>query len=159
MPDQANRQKSVRAKLTPLPMELEGKKVLLVDDSVVRGTTTRLVVDMVRGAGATEVYVAISSPKIKHPCVYGIDMQTRNEFIARREGSDAKIAEAIRADAVVYMTIPRMVDAVRGPTDRVTEFCKACMDGKYPTGDVTPKVLRTIESARATHARHQLEEA
>jgi amidophosphoribosyltransferase len=159
MPDQANRQRSVKAKLTTIPMELEGKKVLLVDDSVVRGTTTRLVVDMVRAAGATEVYVAISAPKIKFPCVYGIDMQTRNEFIARREGSDAKIAQAIDADAVVYMTIPRMVDAVRGPTHRVTEFCKACMDGQYPTGDITSKVLRNIESARATHARHLLEQA
>ncbi len=159
MPDQANRQKSVKAKLTTLPMELEGKQVLLVDDSVVRGTTTRFVVDMVRNAGATEVYVAISAPKIKYPCVYGIDMQTRDEFIARREGSDAKIAAAIQADAVVYMTIPRMIDAVRGPTKRVTAFCKACMDGKYPTGDVTPKVLRNIESTRATHVRHQLEGA
>jgi len=157
MPAQGARTKSVKAKLTTLPMELEGKRILLVDDSVVRGTTTRLVVDMVRRAGATEVYVAISAPKIKYPCVYGIDMQTRGEFLARREGSDAKIAKAIGADAVVYMTIPRMVKAVKGPTERVDAFCLACMDGRYPTGDVTPRVLRNIESARACHAREHLE--
>ncbi len=153
MPDQENRRKKVMAKLTTLPMELEGKKVLLVDDSLIRGTTTRAVVEMVRRAGAVEVYVGISSPKIKYPCVYGIDMQTRKEFLARREGSDKKIAEAIGADAVVYMTIPRMVEAVRGPTSRVEGFCKACMDGDYPTGDVTPAVLRTIESERTRACR------
>ena len=156
MPNQDNRQKSVKAKLTTLPMELEGKRVLLVDDSVVRGTTTRSVVDLVRRGGATEVYVGISAPKIKFPCVYGIDMQTRGEFIARREGSDEKIAKAIDADAVVYMTVPKMVDAVRGPTERVEKFCKACMDGKYPTGDVTPKVLKSIESERSRTSRQEL---
>jgi amidophosphoribosyltransferase len=157
MPQQSDRSKRVRAKLTTLPMELEGKKVLLVDDSVVRGTTTRAVVEMVRQAGAVEVYVGISAPKIKHPCVYGIDMQTRAEFIARREGSDAKIARAIGADAVVYMTIPRMETSVRGPTTRVAHFCQACMDGRYPTGDVTPKVLRSIESERSRAARKILD--
>ena len=158
MPQGANRSKRVKAKLTTLPMELEGKKVLLVDDSVVRGTTTRAVVDMVRSAGAEAVYVGISAPKIKHPCVYGIDMQMRSEFIARREGSDVKIATAIGADAVVYMTIPGMVEAVRGPTTRVSQFCMACMDGHYPTGDVTTKVLRSLESERSRLARTSLDE-
>jgi amidophosphoribosyltransferase len=153
MPGQANRAKSVRAKLTTLPMELEGKKVLLVDDSIVRGTTTRAVVEMVRDAGAREVYLAVSAPKIKYPCVYGIDMQTRHEFLARRMKTDDKIAEAIGADAVVYMTLDDMVSAVRGPTKRVGAFCMACMDGRYPTGDVTPDVLKTLESERTRAAR------
>jgi amidophosphoribosyltransferase len=162
MPGQANRAKSVRAKLTTLPMELEGKKVLLVDDSIVRGTTTRAVVEMVREAGAREVYLAVSAPKIKYPCVYGIDMQTRHEFLARRMKTDDKIAEAVGADAVVYMTLDDMVAAVRGPTKRVGAFCMACMDGRYPTGDVTPAILKNIESERtrasrraeAAHDRH-----
>ncbi len=154
MPDQAQRAKNVRAKLTTLPMELEGKKVLLVDDSIVRGTTTRAVVEMVREAGAKEVYVAVSSPRITHPCVYGIDMQTRGEFIAQPERSDEEIARRLGAEAVVYMTVEDLAEAVRGPTERVRHFCRACMDGRYPTGDVTPEVLATIESERnAVHRK------
>lgn len=153
MPDQSNRKKNVKAKLTTLPMELEGKDVLLVDDSVVRGTTTEAVVSMVRNAGASKVFVGVSSPKIKYPCVYGIDMQTRDEFIARKERSDKGIAQAIGADAIIYLSIDELVEAVRGPTDRIDEFCHACMDGKYPTGDVTPKVLRTLESERNRYSR------
>ena len=80
-------------------------------------------------------------------------MQTRNEFIARKLKTTDKIAQAIGADALVYMTIPEMVKAVKGPTKRIREFCMACMDGNYPTGDVTSDVLRTIESERAREAR------
>ena len=154
MPGQANRTKNVMAKLTTLPMELQGKRVLLVDDSVVRGTTTRAVIKMVRQAGATAVYVGVASPKIKHPCVYGVDMQRRQEFIARKERTDAGIAKALGADAVTYLPVEAMTKAVRGPTTRVKHFCRACMDGKYPTGDVTPAVLRTIESERSAVSRH-----
>nr|MDJ0523570.1 amidophosphoribosyltransferase [Planctomycetota bacterium] len=148
MPDQGNRERNVRAKLTTLPMELEGKKVMLVDDSVVRGTTTKATIQMVREAGATEVYVGVASPKIKHPCPYGIDMQRRAEFVARNNRSEKVIAERIGADAIVYLTINDLVKAVKGPTRRVGEFCHACMDGNYPTGDVTPEVLRGLESER-----------
>jgi amidophosphoribosyltransferase len=153
MPGKEKRARSVRAKLTTLPMELEGKKVLLVDDSIVRGTTTRAVVQMVRDAGAVEVYVGVSSPKILHPCPYGIDMQTRDEFIARIAGSDEGIARAIGADAVVYLGLEDTADAVRGPTQRVQRFCMACMDGAYPTGDVTDEVLETLENERSRAAR------
>lgn len=153
MPGNKNRAKSVKAKLTTLPMELEGKKVLLVDDSVVRGTTTKSVVGLVRQAGATHVYVGVSSPKIKHPCVYGIDMQTKDEFIAKTQRSDKKIAAAINADAIVYVSVDDMSASVRGPTDRVKHFCRACMDGEYPTGDVTAKVLRTLEGERNRASR------
>jgi amidophosphoribosyltransferase len=153
MPANTDRRKSVRAKLTTVPMELEKKKVLLVDDSIVRGTTTREVVQMVRDAGATEVYCAITAPKIQYPCVYGVDMQTRDEFIARKEKTDERIARAIGADAVVYITIEEMVRAVKGPTEKVARFCMACMDGNYPTGDVTPQTLRSIESERSRALR------
>jgi amidophosphoribosyltransferase len=155
MPGQANRVRSVRQKLSPLPLELEGKKVLLVDDSIVRGTTTREVIRMVRDAGAKEVYLGVSSPPIKYPCVYGVDMQTRHEFIARRLKTPDRIAQSIGADALVYMTIPAMVRAVKGPTKRIQQFCMACMDGNYPTGDVTRRVLATIEAERAREARKQ----
>lgn len=98
---------------------------------------------------------AIEAPQgsIKHPCVYGIDMQTKDEFIARREKSDAGIAKALAADAIIYVPLDEMVEAVRGPTTRVTSFCRACMDGDYPTGDVTPSVLKNIESERSRAAR------
>ena len=148
MPDQGNRERNVRAKLTTVPMELEGKKVLLVDDSVVRGTTTKATIQMVREAGATEVYVGVASPKIKHPCPYGIDMQTRSEFVARNNRSEKVIAERIGANGVVYLSINDLVKSVKGPTSRVGSFCHACMDGEYPTGDVTPEVLRGLESER-----------
>jgi amidophosphoribosyltransferase len=156
MPQSSNRAKNVRAKLTTLPMELEEKKVLLVDDSLVRGTTTRTVVDMVRRAGAEAVYVGITAPKIRFPCVYGIDMQRKGEFLARKYPSDRKIAEAIGADEVIYMTVDGMSEAVKGPTTRVQRFCRACMDGDYPTGDVTPKVLRSIESERSRQTRQRM---
>lgn len=148
MPQQENRERSVRAKLTTLPMELEGKKVLLIDDSVVRGTTTKATIAMVREAGAKEVYVGVSSPKIKHPCPYGIDMQTKNEFVARGGRSDKVIAERIGADAIVYLSINDLVKAVKGPTERVGAFCHACMDGHYPTGDINATVLKTLEGER-----------
>jgi amidophosphoribosyltransferase len=119
-----------------------------VDDSVVRGTTTKATIQMVRDAGATAVYVGVASPKIKFPCPYGIDMQTRNEFIARNNRSEKVIAECLGADAIVYLSIDDLVKAVRGPTDRVAEFCHGCMDGRYPTGDITPEVLRGLESER-----------
>ena len=153
MPGQRNRDKNVRAKLTTLPMELEGKKVLLVDDSVVRGTTTKATVAMVREAGAKEVYVGVASPKIKHQCVYGIDMQRRAEFVARKERTDTRIAKALGADAIIYLPVETMAEAVQGPTTRVKHFCHACMDGKYPTGDVTASVLRSIEGERNRAAR------
>ena len=154
MPGQANRKKNVRAKLTVLPMELDGKGVLLVDDSVVRGTTTKSVVDMVRKAGATAVYIGVASPRIKHPCVYGVDMQTRDEFLAKDERSDEDIAKILGADAIVYLPLDDMVDAVRGPTSKVDRFCRACMDGDYPTGDIDEGVLSSIESERSRASRN-----
>ena len=128
--------------------------MLLVDDSIVRGNTTRS--DRPddpgrrRAQGLLRLHRAAAACI---PCVYGIDMQTRDEFIARKAGSDEKIAEAIGADAVVYMSVERMVTAVKGPTTRVDAFCMACMDGNYPTGDVTPEVLATIEAERSRMTR------
>ncbi|MHC4954344.1 MAG: amidophosphoribosyltransferase [Planctomycetota bacterium] len=147
MPKQSERRRSVRHKLSPLPLEIEGKKVLLVDDSIVRGTTMRALIQMVRDAGAVKVYVASSCPPIRHPCVYGIDMSVRGEFVAADRNED-EIAEHIGADALIYAQMEPMVEAAHVGNPSITNFCKACMDGKYPTGDVTDAMLHDIESER-----------
>jgi amidophosphoribosyltransferase len=147
MPTHTERRRSVRYKLSPLRLEIEGKKVLIVDDSIVRGTTMQGLIRMVREAGAREVYVASSCPPIRHPCVYGIDMSVRGEFIAAgREEKD--VEELLGADALLYARIPDMVQAAGVGNPQVMSFCKACMDGIYPTGDVTGEMLADIESER-----------
>jgi amidophosphoribosyltransferase len=147
MPSQTERRRSVRFKLSPLRLEIEGKKVLIVDDSIVRGTTMQGLIRMVREAGAAEVYVASSCPPIRHPCVYGIDMSVRGEFIAAGR-EEKEIEELLDADALFYARIPEMVDAAAVGNPRIKSFCKACMDGAYPTGDVTGEMLADIESER-----------
>ncbi len=147
MPSQAERRRSVRHKYSPLRLEIEGKKVLIVDDSIVRGTTLKGLIQMVRDAGAKAVYVASSCPPIRHPCVYGIDMSVRGEFVA--DGRDEReIERLVGADALVYATIPGMLHAASVGNPGLRHFCKACMDGHYPTGDVTEETLREIESER-----------
>ena len=147
MPSQSERRKSVRHKLSPMRLEIEGKKVLIVDDSIVRGTTMRSLIRMVRGAGAKEVYVASSCPPIRHPCVYGIDMSVRGEFVAV-DRDEREIEKALGADALVYAKIPEMIHAAHVGNPEIGNFCKACMDGDYPTGDVTAETLDEIESER-----------
>jgi amidophosphoribosyltransferase len=147
MPSQAERRRSVRHKYSPMRLEIEGKKVLIVDDSIVRGTTLKGLIQMVRDAGAKEVYVASSCPPIRHPCVYGIDMSVRGEFVA--DGREEKeIERLVGADALVYATIPGMLHAASVGNPGIRNFCKACMDGHYPTGDVTEGTLQEIESER-----------
>ncbi len=147
MPSQSERRKSVRHKLSPMRLEIEGKKVLIVDDSIVRGTTMRSLIRMVRGAGAKEVYVASSCPPIRHPCVYGIDMSVRGEFVAA-DRDEREIEKILGADALVYSTLPGMIHAAHVGNPEIGHFCKACMDGEYPTGDVTAETLDEIESER-----------
>ncbi|MHC4847580.1 MAG: amidophosphoribosyltransferase [Planctomycetota bacterium] len=147
MPKQSERRRSVRHKLSPLRLEIEGKKVLLVDDSIVRGTTMRALIQMVRDAGAREVYVASSCPPIRHPCVYGIDMSVRGEFVAA-DRDEREICEFLGADELIYAHMEGMVEAAHVGNPKITHFCKACMDGEYPTGDVSEEMLHDIESAR-----------
>jgi len=157
MPRQRERRRSVRHKLAPMRLEIEGKKVLLVDDSIVRGTTMRELVHMVRDAGATEVYVASSCPPIRHPCVYGIDMSVKGEFVAAGR-DEREIERLLGADALVYATLPGLVDAATRGNPKIEHFCMACMDGNYPTGDVTEATLAEIESERLrSHARIEAE--
>jgi len=145
MPGQENRSLSVLQKLNPLRSQIRGKHVLLVDDSIVRGTTSKEIVQMVRNAGARSVSLAITAPPLRHPCVYGIDMMTRGEFIARRHPVE-RIRKLIGADALVYQTYQGLVRAV-SPPGETRDFCTACFSGRYPTG-ITRRDLTRLERER-----------
>jgi amidophosphoribosyltransferase len=149
MPSQDSRQAGVRRKLNTIPLEFEGKDVLLVDDSIVRGTTSRRIVEMARNAGARKVYVAITSPPLVSPCPYGIDMATKTDFVAD-DRSVAEVADRIGADHLVYLDIDRMNEAARVGNEKIQSFCNACFTGEYPTGDVTREMLTAIETERNT---------
>jgi amidophosphoribosyltransferase len=141
------RSRSVRQKLNPIAMEFKGKNVLLVDDSIVRGTTSREIVQMAREAGARKVFFASAAPPVRFPNVYGIDMPTRAELIAAHR-SEEEVAREIGADALVYQDLEALKDAVRRANPRLTSFETSCFDGVYITGDITNDYLRTIEVRR-----------
>ena len=147
MPGQAVRSRSVRQKLNPMAMEFAGKNVLLVDDSIVRGTTSREIVQMARDSGARKVFFASAAPPVRFPNVYGIDMPTRAELIAAHR-SEEEVAREIGADALVYQDLEELKDAVRRANPRLTSFETSCFDGVYITGDITSDYLRTIEISR-----------
>ena len=147
MPGQAIRRKSVRQKLNPILMEFKGKNVLLVDDSIVRGTTSGEIVQMAREAGARKVYFASAAPPVRFPNVYGIDMPTRAELIAAHR-SEEEVAREIGADALIYQDLEALKEAVRKANPRLTSFETSCFDGVYITGDVTSDYLRAIETRR-----------
>jgi amidophosphoribosyltransferase len=147
MPGHAVRSRSVRQKLNPISMEFKGKNVLLVDDSIVRGTTSREIVQMAREAGARKVFFASAAPPVRYPNVYGIDMPTRAELIAAHRSED-EVAREIGADALVYQDLEALKDAVRRANPKLTSFETSCFDGVYITGDVTNDYLRAIEIRR-----------
>ncbi|HVJ25685.1 MAG TPA: amidophosphoribosyltransferase [Burkholderiales bacterium] len=147
MPGQAVRTRSVRQKLNPMGLEFSGKNVLLVDDSIVRGTTSREIVQMARESGARKVFFASAAPPVRFPNVYGIDMPTRAELIAAHR-SEAEVAREIGADALVYQDLDALKDAVRRCNPKLTSFETSCFDGHYITGDITADYLRAIELRR-----------
>jgi amidophosphoribosyltransferase len=147
MPGQVQRRKSVRQKLNAIGMEFRGKNVLLVDDSIVRGTTSREIVQMARDAGARRVYFASAAPPVRFPNVYGIDMPTRDELIASGREVD-EVAREIGCDQLIYQDLTALVDAVRAASPRAREFETSCFDGDYITGDVTSSYLASIEHQR-----------
>ena len=147
MPGQAVRKRSVRQKLNPMALEFSGKNVLLVDDSIVRGTTSREIVQMAREAGARKVFFASAAPPVRFPNVYGIDMPTRAELIAAHR-SEEEVAREIGADALIYQDLNELKDAVRRANPKLTSFETSCFDGVYITGDVTTDYLRAIEIQR-----------
>ncbi|MCL2346202.1 MAG: amidophosphoribosyltransferase [Desulfobulbus sp.] len=148
MPGQAMRKKSVRQKLNTVGQEFKGKRVLLVDDSIVRGTTSREIVEMARAAGATRVYFASAAPPVRYPNVYGIDMPTRAELIATGR-SQAQIAAEIGADALVYQDIETLKQSITRLRPDLNVFDASCFDGCYITGDIDDYYLDAIENLRS----------
>ena len=147
MPGQASRRKSVRQKLNAIAQEFHGKNVLLVDDSIVRGTTSREIVQMARDAGARKVYFASAAPPVRYANVYGIDMPSRNELIAAHR-TDAEICREIGADGLVYQSLDDLKAAVREVNPAIVHFETSCFDGHYITGDVTAEYLSHVELRR-----------
>lgn len=148
MPGQALRKKSVRQKLNPIGIEFKGKNVLLVDDSIVRGTTSQQIVQMARDAGANKVYFASAAPPVRYPNVYGIDMPSRDELLATNR-TDEEICAEIGADALIYQDLDALRESITKSNPHLTEFDCSCFDGKYVTGDIDAAYLNRIETARS----------
>jgi amidophosphoribosyltransferase len=147
MPGQGVRSKSVRQKLNAISSEFKGKSVLLVDDSIVRGTTSREIVQMARDSGAKRVIFASAAPPVKYPNVYGIDMPTRNELIAYGR-TEEEVCREITADALVYQDIEAMKRSITDVNPLLKKFEASCFDGEYITGDISRDYLDKVEYAR-----------
>ena len=147
MPGQAVRKKSIKYKLNAMSLEFSGKNVLLIDDSIVRGNTSKQIVKMCKEAGAKKIYFASYSPPVIHPCVYGIDIPTREELIASSNTID-EIAKFIGADRLFYGDLKEVEKACLAGNPELKEMCAACFSGKYPTGDVDAEVLKGVSESR-----------
>jgi amidophosphoribosyltransferase len=147
MPGQAVRKKSVRQKLNAIGVEFKGRNVLLVDDSIVRGTTSQEIVQMAREAGASKVYLASAAPPVRYPNVYGIDMPTKEELVANGRSIE-EIRQFIGADALIYQDVDAMKRVVGALNPRVASFEASCFDGHYITGDVSDADFATMEAQR-----------
>ena len=147
MPGQSVRRRSVRQKLNVIGVEFKGKNVLLVDDSIVRGTTSHEIVQMARESGARKVFFATAAPPVRFPNVYGIDMPTRAELIAAHRSED-EVAAEIGADALIYQDLDALIAAVRQVNPKLANFEASCFDGHYVTGDVTADYLHVVETRR-----------
>lgn len=147
MPGQATRKKSVRQKLSPMETEFKGKSVLLVDDSIVRGTTSREIVEMVRASGARKVYIASAAPEVRFPNVYGIDMPTREELIANGR-TPAEIAQEISADGVVFQDLDELEKVVNALNPNIQGFDSSCFNGIYLTGGIDEAYLQRLSAGK-----------
>lgn len=160
MPGQAVRKKSVRQKLNAMPVEFKGKNVLLVDDSIVRGTTMGEIVAMARSAGAKKVFVASSAPRVCFPNVYGIDMPTRSELLCGDNKDADEVARIIGANKVVYQTVEGLRGALSDMNPDIPDFDCSCFDGRYVTGDIDEQYLRQLElDKRAAKERDKFRKA
>jgi len=157
MPGQAVREKSVRQKLNAIDLEFRDKAVLLVDDSIVRGTTSQQIIEMAREAGARKVYFASAAPAVRYPNVYGIDMPVCAELVASNR-TDAEVAEAIGADWLIYQDLDDLIEAVKYDNGDIEEFDTSCFSGTYVTADVTPEYLTRMEHERSDAEKHKREE-
>lgn len=153
MPNQKARSRSVRYKLTPQRTEIENKTVLIVDDSIVRGTTSREIVKMIREFGAKAIYFVSTCPPIKNPCFYGIDIPSRNELIAATHSEEA-IQHFLGVDGLMYQRLDDLVEAVtRRGQHQIKHPCMACMDGQYICGNITEEKIQRLERQRETDRR------
>ena len=147
MPGQAERKKSVRQKLNAIELEFRGKNVMLVDDSIVRGTTCKQIIQMARDAGAKNVYFCSAAPAVRYPNVYGIDMPSVHELIAHNRSTE-EVADLIGADWLVYQDLDDLIDSVSGGKIKIDQYDCAVFDGVYVTGDIDEQYLQRIESER-----------
>ncbi|MBC8211696.1 MAG: amidophosphoribosyltransferase [Gammaproteobacteria bacterium] len=156
MPGQVQRARSVRRKLNPIEIEFKGKNVLLVDDSIVRGTTSQQIIEMARDAGANKVYMASAAPAVRFPNVYGIDMPAVEELIAHNR-SDQEVGELIGADWIIYQDLADLIAAVQKGNPKITEFDCSCFNGRYVTNTVSIEYLDKIKATRNDSAKNQSE--
>ena len=147
MPGQTQRQKSVRQKLNPIELEFRGKNVLLVDDSIVRGTTSTLIIEMAREMGAKKVYFASAAPAVRFPNVYGIDMPSVDELVAHGR-TDAEVGEMIGADRMIYQDLEDLIRSTQGGGSDIASFDCSVFDGNYVTGDIDDVYLAGLEALR-----------
>jgi amidophosphoribosyltransferase len=147
MPGQGVRKKSVRQKLNVIASEFKGRNVLLVDDSIVRGTTSQEIVQMARDAGARKVYLASAAPPVRYPNVYGIDMPTADELVAHGRTIE-EVREIIGCDALIYQEVEGMKKAIGVLNPKLDGFDASCFDGVYVTGDINPEDIARINAAR-----------
>jgi amidophosphoribosyltransferase len=153
MPGQKERKKSVRQKLNAVKLEFAGKNVLLVDDSIVRGTTSKEIIQMARDAGAKKVYMVSAAPGVRYPNVYGIDMPTANELIAHGR-TDDEVGEIIGADWIIYQDLDDLIASGTEGNPEVKRFDCSVFDGDYVTGDVDESYLNHIHAMRNDDAKH-----
>jgi len=157
MPGQKMRKRSVRRKLNPIDIEFKGKNVLLVDDSIVRGTTSQQIIQMAREAGANKVYIASAAPPVRYQNVYGIDMPAADELVAHSR-TETEIADHIGADWLIYQDIDDLVDAVRKGNREIKEFDCSCFTGEYVTRTIDDAYLAKISHVRSESAKNGSEE-
>jgi amidophosphoribosyltransferase len=157
MPGQRQRKKSVRQKLNPIGLEFKGKNVLLVDDSIVRGTTSQQIIQMARDAGARKVYFASASPPVRYPNVYGIDMPAASELVAHGR-TEEEVARILGADWLIYQDLVDLIEAVRARNPALICFDTSCFTGEYITGDVSAEYLKQLETQRLDSAKSAQEE-
>lgn len=158
MPGQSERRKSVRQKLNAIELEFRGKNVLLVDDSIVRGTTCKQIIQMARDVGAKNVYFASASPPVRYPNVYGIDMPSATELIAHGR-TEQEVQDLIGADWLIFQDLDDLVAAAREGNPEISRFDCAVFDGDYVTGDVDEAYLKALEEARNDAAKQQREKS
>ncbi|MEJ2160380.1 MAG: amidophosphoribosyltransferase [Chromatiales bacterium] len=158
MPGQEMRKKSVRRKLNAIDLEFRNKNVLLIDDSIVRGTTSKQIIEMAREAGARNVYFASAAPPVRYPNVYGIDMPAADELVAHGR-TEQEVCDIIGADRLFYQTLEDLVQAVKHDHAAIREFDNSCFSGEYVTRDITPEYLTQLERARSDKAKTEREAA